>query len=79
MEQTSVPCDVELGRTEISVEEFLALKEGDIIMLDQEIDKPLTTNISGLPKFIGVPGLHRNKLSLQIQHVVDPEGEIINE
>ena len=79
MGQTSVTCDVELGRTEISVEDFLELQEGDILMLNQRIDEPLTTNISGIPKFSGVPGLHRKKISLQIQNILDPEGEIINE
>ncbi|MCD4828529.1 MAG: flagellar motor switch protein FliM [Candidatus Cloacimonetes bacterium] len=79
MKQTSLSCDIELGRAEITVEEFLGLNEGDIILLTQQIDKPLTTNIAGLPKFLGVPGQHRKKLALQIRHTLDKEGEIINE
>jgi len=79
IEQTSVKCDVELGRTQVTVEDFLALKEGDILMLDQRVGEPLTTNVSDLPKFACAPGRHGKKLAVQIQHILDPEGEIINE
>jgi flagellar motor switch protein FliM len=55
-----------LGRSEISVQEFLQLSFGDVIELDQTIDKPLTMRAGERPKFYVQPGKKGRKLAVQV-------------
>lgn len=55
-----------LGKTSISIEEFLNLKTNDMISLDQAIDEPLTLEINDEPKFYVQPGKLKNKISVQV-------------
>ncbi|WP_110112823.1 flagellar motor switch protein FliM [Bacillus sp. CGMCC 1.16541] len=61
-----VPVIAELGRTNISIQEFLALDIGDVIRLDQEIEQPLLVKVGELPKFFVQPGKVKKKLAVQI-------------
>ncbi|MBU8907003.1 flagellar motor switch protein FliM [Desertibacillus haloalkaliphilus] len=64
----------ELGRSEISIEDFLQLGIGDVIELDQEIDKELVVRVGGDRKYLAQPGKHKNQLAVQVTEVVE-EGE----
>lgn len=57
---------VQLGTTNILIDEILDLKEGDIIKLDQNISDELIVLINGKKKFIANPGLIENKLAVKI-------------
>lgn len=57
---------VELGRTQISVADFLQLAPGDILPLDQPIDAPLAIKIGHETKFTGQPGKKKNRMAVQI-------------
>lgn len=56
----------ELGESEISVQEFLQLDLGDVIELDQAIDKPLLIRAGEVPKFFAQPGKKGRRLAVQI-------------
>ncbi|GAF63704.1 flagellar motor switch protein FliM [Bacillus sp. TS-2] len=56
----------QLGQASITIEEFLQLSEGDIITLDQAIQKPLTLYVGGEEKFLAQPGKVKNKMAVQI-------------
>jgi flagellar motor switch protein FliM len=56
----------ELGKSEITVQEFLSLNVGDVIQLDQPINAPLIVKIAENPKFIAQPGKVNKKLAIQI-------------
>ncbi|HET7629067.1 MAG TPA: flagellar motor switch protein FliM [Bacillales bacterium] len=64
----------ELGRSEISVQEFLQLNRGDVIALDQLIDKPLTLSAGNRPKFYVQPGKKGRKMAVQVIENI-PKGE----
>ncbi|MBR2386375.1 flagellar motor switch protein FliM [bacterium] len=57
---------VQLGTTNIMIDEVLDLKEGDIIKLDQNINQDLIVLINGKKKFTASPGLIENKLCIKI-------------
>jgi flagellar motor switch protein FliM len=59
-----------LGDAEIPVQQFLALKAGDIVTLSTPTDAEIPLFIEGNPKFLGTPAIHRGSLSLQIKQIV---------
>ncbi|KZE65879.1 flagellar motor switch protein FliM [Fictibacillus phosphorivorans] len=61
-----LPFKVELGSSEMSIEEFLHLSIGDCIELDQRINQPLVIKVENNPKFYGQPGKMKKKLAVQI-------------
>ena len=66
LKNTQLPVIAELGQSEITVEEFLNLTEGDCIELDRKIDQPIIIKVEGNPKFLAQPGKINNKLAVQI-------------
>lgn len=66
--------NAELGRSEITIQEFLQLDFGDIIELDQGIEDPLLIKVENSPKYYGQPGKAKNLLAFQITEVIE-EGE----
>lgn len=61
-----LPFKVELGSSEMSIEEFLHLSIGDCLELDQGIKQPLIIKVENTPKFYGQPGKVKKKLAVQI-------------
>ncbi|MED3762562.1 flagellar motor switch protein FliM [Ureibacillus terrenus] len=57
---------VELGKSAITIEDFLTLEIGDVIQLDQKIQEPLILKIGDIPKFTVQPGKLKKKMAVQI-------------
>ena len=55
-----------LGKATMTIQQFLKLKRGDIIALDQPIDEPLTFIINDEPKMHVQPGKLNNKIAVQV-------------
>lgn len=72
---TKVPVRAVLGKTTISVAEFLDLQIGDVIPLDSNVNGDLEVMVGDILKFYGKPGVKKNKVSLKITEVVKKEGE----
>ena len=70
LREAEITLSVELGRTSVTVQDFLRLKEGDIIPLNQETDKPLTIKIEGVPKMNGFLGGYKGKQSLKVKELI---------
>lgn len=66
IQQALLPLSVELGTSHISVQDFLMINAGDVIELNQMIDKPLVIKVGNIPKFIGQPGKSNKKLAVQV-------------
>lgn len=64
-----------LGTTNLSVNEITALKEGDLLPLNQRTDKPLEVRINGVKKMTGYPGLVRGRKAVKIFEVVEEFNE----
>jgi len=72
IDYVQVPVSVEIGRTEIEVQDFVNLQEGDVIKLDTGMEEPFTFNINGKPKYNCKPGYRGKKLAVQI---IEPKTE----
>lgn len=59
-----------MGRSEITIDEFLQLREGDVITLNQLIDESLQVLVGGERKFKGQPGLQRDRMAIQVTEVL---------
>lgn len=62
------PLDIiaELGTGEMSINELLHLKIGDVVPLKTKIDDPLTIKVGHIPKFSAQPGHHKSWMAVQI-------------
>ncbi|MGE7672536.1 flagellar motor switch protein FliM [Lysinibacillus sp. NPDC094403] len=69
VKQAQLPLSVELGITDITIEDFLTMQIGDVIQLEQKIEDPLLLKVGTLPKFTVQPGKKGKKLAIQI---IDP-------
>ncbi|WP_068983145.1 flagellar motor switch protein FliM [Lysinibacillus xylanilyticus] len=69
VKQAQLPLSVELGITDITIEDFLTMQVGDVVQLEQKIEDPLLLKVGTLPKFTVQPGKHGKKLAIQI---IDP-------
>ena len=56
----------ELGKTEISIEDFLLLQPQDVIQLNQKIEDPLVLRIGDVPKFSVQPGKLKKRMAIQV-------------
>ncbi|MCL7746476.1 flagellar motor switch protein FliM [Halalkalibacter alkaliphilus] len=65
----------ELGRSEISIHEFLHLGVGDVIELDQLINQPLTVTVGGERKYLAQPGKTKNQIAVQVTELIE-EAEV---
>ncbi|MDH4121509.1 MAG: flagellar motor switch protein FliM [Deltaproteobacteria bacterium] len=61
---------VELGRADLNVKRFLALKPGDIVGLNQEVEKPLNVTVEGITKFKGYQGSYKGHQALKVSNLV---------
>jgi flagellar motor switch protein FliM len=59
---------VELGNAGISLRELLDLAPGDTIMLDKACSSEMTIKVEGVPKYLGVPGIHHGNKAIQISN-----------
>jgi len=66
LRQATLPLTTELGKGDMSVEDFLYLQVGDVISLDRKIDDPLVVKVGDIPKFTAQPGHLRNRMAVQI-------------
>ncbi|MFD1705891.1 flagellar motor switch protein FliM [Siminovitchia sediminis] len=69
-----VEVSAELGKTDLTIRDFLSLVTGDVFQLQKRIDEPLTVNVAGVPKFLGQPGMRHNHLAVQILNMIE-EGD----
>lgn len=74
IERAKVPIIVELGGTIIPIQELLQLQVGDVLPLDNSLDKEMEVRIGTRTKFRGRPGLVGNKVAVQITSIIE-EGE----
>ncbi|MBR1443990.1 MAG: flagellar motor switch protein FliM [Firmicutes bacterium] len=73
LETALIPVSVEVGRTQITVDEFIDLQVGDVIVLDSYVNSDFNIRVGDLLKFYGKPGLSRGKNAIQITSIFRKE------
>jgi flagellar motor switch protein FliM len=71
---TELEMKVDLGGTDITVDELMGLKEGDVISLDQDATGEFDVALEGVPKFKGFYGIHHGTVAIQVTRKVNEEG-----
>lgn len=70
--QTKIDLSVQLGSAEVPAGTIADLSEGDTLVLDARLGKPLDIVIGAHPRFRGLPGVVDGHLGIQITTVLDP-------
>lgn len=68
---TKIECCVELGHAQVTVDEFLHLKPGDLLTLDQRTSDQLTMMVAGVPKYMGKPALQGKNLIFSVTDAIE--------
>ncbi|WP_100373195.1 flagellar motor switch protein FliM [Bacillus sp. FJAT-45037] len=71
LKKATLQIQSELGRSEITIQEFLHLGVGDVIELDQSIHDPLLVTVEGEKKYYAQPGKMKNKMAVQVTDVIE--------
>jgi flagellar motor switch protein FliM len=75
VEKAEVDVQVELGRTTVSLRDLVALQPGDLILFDKPTDAALVARINDREKFRVYPGVHKDRLAVQVSDVIRSEDE----
>lgn len=75
VQNTPVPVKAILGKTTISVSEFIDLQPGDVLPLDSNVNDDMEVLVGEMMKFYAKPGVRKNKVALKITRVVKKEDE----
>ena len=69
-----VPVKAVLGKSQISVNDFIDLQVGDIIRLGTEVDSEMEVYVGNIKKFKALPGSNRDKYAVRVTEVIREEG-----
>lgn len=72
--RVDVPVKAVLGKSSISVNDFVNLQPGDIIRLDKKVDNELNVYVGNIKKFTALPGSNKDKYAVRVTTVIR-EGE----
>ena len=70
-----VPITGMLGSTNITVDEFLQLSEGDVITLDNASNSPVKVFVEGQLCYTGIPGIIGKNKGIEILDIIDKDVE----
>ena len=70
LNRTDVNLSVDLGGTTLSVKDFLNLRQGDIIVLENDAEKALLAKAEGVPLFEGFAGRSKNRKVFKVEQPV---------
>ena len=70
VKNTTVPVKAILGKTTISVSDFLELQNGDVLPLDTEVSADMEICVGDILKFYATPGVRKNKVACKITRVI---------
>jgi flagellar motor switch protein FliM len=74
IKRVDIPVKAVLGKTNISVTDFVNLQVGDIIRLNTEVEQDLKVYVGNIKKFTALPGSSRDKYAVRVTSVIR-EGE----
>ena len=66
---------VELGGVDVPTSTLVELQEGDTIVLDQRVGRPLSLIVDDRTRFEGLPGTSGKRLALRVTEVVEQDYE----
>lgn len=77
--KAKLPLIAELGNSQISIREFLSLSVGDVITLEKKVEEGLSIRVGEKLKFLGSPGVVKDRVAIQIDEIVSEGVEEFDE
>ncbi len=77
--RAELPIIAELGQSQLTIQEFLSLAPGDVITLNKATEDGLAIRVGENLKFIGSPGMIKDRLAIQIDEIVNEGVEEFDE
>lgn len=74
IKRIDVPIKAVLGKSQVSVNDFISLQPGDIIRLDTRVDSEMEVYVGNIKKFTALPGSSKDQYAVRITSVIR-EGE----
>ena len=71
--KVDVPIRAVLGKSTISVNDFLNLQVGDCIRLDSGVDQDMSVYVGNIRKFTALPGTEKDSYAVRITSVIREE------
>lgn len=73
VEESKIPVAAILGRTTISVHDFLMLQPGDVLSLNTSVNGKIEVMVGDMVKFLGKPGARNKKAAVKITDIIREE------
>lgn len=74
IKRIDVPVKAVLGKSQVSVNDFVHLQPGDIIRLDADVGSDMEVYVGNIKKFTALPGSSKDKYAVRVTSIVR-EGE----
>lgn len=71
--KVDIPIRAVLGKTVISVSDFMGLQVGDCIRLDSRVDEDMNIYVGNIKKFTALPGTEKDSYAVRITSVIKEE------
>ncbi len=71
--KAKIPIKAELGKSTISLKDFVNLQRGDIIKLNTKTSDELSVYVGNIKKFLALPGSASDSYAVKISHVIREE------
>lgn len=72
---SDVNLEVSLGKSSITISDFMHLEKGDILQLDMKINDPLKMYVEDKLHFLVKPGVFNDKLAIQVLQYIEGDVE----
>lgn len=73
--ESKVNFTVDLGHSSLPVKDFLRIKEGDILLLDNNFNEKLLARVEGIPKYQGYAGRYGRKKVFRVDKTFNSDEE----
>nr|WP_317358315.1 flagellar motor switch protein FliM [uncultured Tyzzerella sp.] len=70
LEEATIPISVIVGKTNITVDEFINIQVGDVIPLDSYVTSDFKVQVGDITKFYAKPGVNKGKNAIQITSII---------
>lgn len=70
LKEAKIPISVIVGKTNITVDEFINIQVGDVIPLDSYVTSDFKVKVGDLTKFYAKPGINKGKNAIQITSII---------
>jgi len=71
--KVDIPIRAVLGKTVVSVSDFMGLQVGDCIRLDSKVDEDMNIYVGNIKKFTALPGTEKDSYAVRITSVIKEE------